>query len=237
MGTAASTRAPANTLPLWIIATILAFYVCRAAGQCSSRSANVETQTGLIFSHRPIVTRAYPESGRHYSDGLPGRSRGRDANRGGRVRARRHPANAAPHETHTVRPQGRLDADVLRERVRTGEGLVPLRKFRSVEETPGADCRTPLDPDNLRIAFDLSATTVRPAGRRFPPGVYRFHSITDAWERRQAWERSPCRAASARRAFLPAIRSLRRRPAVLRCRRANARKTRIGRSASCRVVR
>jgi len=67
---------------------------------------------------------------------------------------------------------------------------MPLRKFRSVEDMPGADWRTPLDPDNLRIAFNLSATTVRLAGRRFPPGVYRYRSITEAWERRQAWERT-----------------------------------------------
>jgi hypothetical protein len=65
-----------------------------------------------------------------------------------------------------------------------------LRKYRSVEDMPSVGWRTPMDPDNLRMAFDLSATAVRLAGRRFPPGVYRYRSVAEAWERRLTWERT-----------------------------------------------
>lgn len=41
-----------------------------------------------------------------------------------------------------------------------------VRKFRSVEEMPGPEPRTPLDPENLKIAFDLMETTHRPARPR-----------------------------------------------------------------------
>lgn len=38
---------------------------------------------------------------------------------------------------------------------------MPIEKFRSVAEMPGAARRTPLDPDNIRIACDLSETARR----------------------------------------------------------------------------
>jgi hypothetical protein len=49
-----------------------------------------------------------------------------------------------------------------------------VRKFRSVEEMPGPAPRTPLDPENLKIAFDLIETTHRLAGLRRRPGVRKF---------------------------------------------------------------
>lgn len=51
-----------------------------------------------------------------------------------------------------------------------------VRKFRSIEEMPGPEPRTPLDPENLRIAFDLVETTHRLAGLRRRPGVRKFRS-------------------------------------------------------------
>jgi hypothetical protein len=51
-----------------------------------------------------------------------------------------------------------------------------VRKFRSVEEMPGPQPRTPLDPENLRIAFDLVETAQRLAGLRRRPGVRKFRS-------------------------------------------------------------
>jgi hypothetical protein len=51
-----------------------------------------------------------------------------------------------------------------------------VRKFRSVEEMPGPEPRTPLDPENLKIAFDLMETTHRLAGLRRRPGVRKFRS-------------------------------------------------------------
>jgi hypothetical protein len=67
---------------------------------------------------------------------------------------------------------------------------MPVRKYRSVEEMPSAALRSPLDPDNLRLACELSVTAVRFAPRRFPRGVHRYSSIAEASERREAWERS-----------------------------------------------
>lgn len=54
-----------------------------------------------------------------------------------------------------------------------------VRKFRSIEEMPGPEPRTPLDPENLRIAFDLVETTHRLAGLRRRPGVRKFRSWDD----------------------------------------------------------
>jgi hypothetical protein len=65
---------------------------------------------------------------------------------------------------------------------------MPVRKDRSVEEMPDATCRKPLDPDNLRIAFELSAAAVHLSPRRFSPGVHRYRSVIEAWERRESWE-------------------------------------------------
>jgi hypothetical protein len=33
--------------------------------------------------------------------------------------------------------------------------MMPVRKFRSVEEMPGPPALPPLDPDNLRLALSL----------------------------------------------------------------------------------
>jgi hypothetical protein len=67
--------------------------------------------------------------------------------------------------------------------------MMPVRKFRSVEHMPAAAFREPLDPANLRLACELSATTVRMAPKRFPRGVHRYRSIAAASARRDAWER------------------------------------------------
>jgi len=64
-----------------------------------------------------------------------------------------------------------------------------VRKFHSVEEMPGPEPRTPLDPENLKIAFDLMGTAHRLARLRWPPGVRKFHSWNElllAREREEA---------------------------------------------------
>jgi hypothetical protein len=60
-----------------------------------------------------------------------------------------------------------------------------VRKFRSVEEMPGPAPRTPLDPENLKIAFDLMETTHRLARLRRPPGVRKFRSWDDLLRARE----------------------------------------------------
>ena len=55
-----------------------------------------------------------------------------------------------------------------------------VRKFRSVADMPGPPPRTPLDPENLRVAFGLMdlAHSLHPSHR--PPGVRKFHSYDEA---------------------------------------------------------
>ena len=67
---------------------------------------------------------------------------------------------------------------------------MPVRKYRSVEGMPEAAFREARHPSNLRIACELSTTASRFAPRRFPSGVHRYRSITQANEQRQSWERS-----------------------------------------------
>jgi hypothetical protein len=55
-----------------------------------------------------------------------------------------------------------------------------VRKYRSVEEMPGVEPREPLDPENLRIAFELSELAYHLHPWRFEPGVYKFRSIEEA---------------------------------------------------------
>jgi len=65
---------------------------------------------------------------------------------------------------------------------------VPVRKFRSVEAMPPPPPRAPLDPQNLKIACDLSALAVGLRPRRFPPGLHRYRTVEEASRRRERWE-------------------------------------------------
>lgn len=67
---------------------------------------------------------------------------------------------------------------------------MPVRKYRSVEDMPQAALRTPLDPQNLELACELSRVAARLAPRRFPSGVHRYRSVAAAREQRELWERS-----------------------------------------------
>ncbi len=50
---------------------------------------------------------------------------------------------------------------------------MPVRKFRSVTEMPSPSPLPPLDPQNLKLACDLSTMASRLRPLRFPPGVYK----------------------------------------------------------------
>lgn len=67
---------------------------------------------------------------------------------------------------------------------------MPVRKFRSVEEMPGPAPREPLDPENLKIAFDLMGATHRLARQRRPPGVRKFRSWNELLLTREREERA-----------------------------------------------
>lgn len=62
-----------------------------------------------------------------------------------------------------------------------------VRKFRSVEEMPSPPLLTPLDPKNLKLACDLSVTAARLRPLRFPAGVYKHRSLSEAQRLRRSW--------------------------------------------------
>jgi hypothetical protein len=57
---------------------------------------------------------------------------------------------------------------------------MPVRKFRSVEDMPGPEPRSPLQAENLRLAFGLMDLTHRLHPVRRRPGVRKFRSREDA---------------------------------------------------------
>ncbi len=54
-----------------------------------------------------------------------------------------------------------------------------VKKFRSVAQMPSPPARRPLDPENLRIAFELSKLAQRLHARRFEPGVRKLRSSVE----------------------------------------------------------
>jgi hypothetical protein len=65
-----------------------------------------------------------------------------------------------------------------------------IRKFRSVAEMPGPPPRPPLDPENLRLACELSRLAFALRPWRYPPGVHKYRSIEEANRARETWERA-----------------------------------------------
>jgi len=65
-----------------------------------------------------------------------------------------------------------------------------VKKFRSVEDMPGPAPRTPLDPDNLRLAFGLMSLAHGLHPIVYTPGVKKFRSWEEALESREAAERA-----------------------------------------------
>lgn len=63
-----------------------------------------------------------------------------------------------------------------------------VRKYRKVEEMPGVEPLPPLDPDNLRIACELSELARTLGGWKLPPGVRRFRSVEEASQARRTRE-------------------------------------------------
>lgn len=56
---------------------------------------------------------------------------------------------------------------------------MPVRRFRTIDEAPEMTASA-LDPQNLRVAFDLSDLCLRLAPVSPATGVRRFRSIADA---------------------------------------------------------
>lgn len=74
---------------------------------------------------------------------------------------------------------------------------MPVYKHRSVAEMPGVRPLRPLDPDNLRVACDLTELNFALRPWKLDPGVRKFRSIQEAFVHRQAWEKRAVRAAGA----------------------------------------
>ena len=75
---------------------------------------------------------------------------------------------------------------------------MPVRKYRSVEEMPGVAPRIPLEPENLRIACELSELARKLGGWTLPPGVRRFRSVDEASQARRERENAEIRAGRRR---------------------------------------
>ncbi len=70
---------------------------------------------------------------------------------------------------------------------------MPIRKYRSVTEMPGAQPRRPLDPENLRIACELTELSFGLHPWKHEPGVRKFRSLDEANRHRRAWEKRQVR--------------------------------------------
>jgi hypothetical protein len=76
---------------------------------------------------------------------------------------------------------------------------MPVRKFRSVEEMPGATWYEPGDPRlfaAMRRLWDMTHLTLEP---RFPPGVHKNRSVEEMNARQDAWDLANHRALLERR--------------------------------------
>ena len=67
---------------------------------------------------------------------------------------------------------------------------MPVRKYRTVEEMPSSLWRAPLDPENIKLACDLSVLALRLRPRHFRPGVHKYRSVEEASRARKRWERT-----------------------------------------------
>ena len=61
---------------------------------------------------------------------------------------------------------------------------MPIRKFHSVSDIPPAPPRPALDPENLRIACDLSRLARELRRVPLAPGVRKYHGTSDPTRRR-----------------------------------------------------
>ena len=71
-----------------------------------------------------------------------------------------------------------------------------VRKYRSVQDMPGARPLRPLDPDNLRIACELTELTYSLHPWSFTPGVRKFRNLEEANRHRREWQNRQVRKRS-----------------------------------------
>ncbi len=66
---------------------------------------------------------------------------------------------------------------------------MPVRKYRSVADMPAVQPGQPLDPENLRVACELSELALAFHGNRLEPGVRKYRSAEEANRSRQQSEK------------------------------------------------
>jgi hypothetical protein len=76
--------------------------------------------------------------------------------------------------------------------------MMPVRKYRSVEEMENMTWRRPLDPENLRIALSLSHLAYRLRPWHLTPGVRKFRSVEEANRHREEREAAEVAGAEPR---------------------------------------
>lgn len=72
---------------------------------------------------------------------------------------------------------------------------MPVRKYRSVNDMPDVRPLPRLDPENLRIACELTELAFKLRPWKFEPGVRKFRSQAEAAQHRQEWEKMQVRHA------------------------------------------
>jgi hypothetical protein len=80
---------------------------------------------------------------------------------------------------------------------------MPVRKYRSVAEMPGAAWRPAGGEGLARAIASTWELAERVAPQRFPPGVYRHRSIESAERLRDAWAAANFRRFWAARGGIP----------------------------------
>lgn len=70
---------------------------------------------------------------------------------------------------------------------------MPVRKFRSVADMPGTQPRKRLDPENLRLACELSQFAYWLHPMKHTPGVRKYRSVEEASRAHKEWVRSQLR--------------------------------------------
>jgi hypothetical protein len=70
---------------------------------------------------------------------------------------------------------------------------MPVRKYRSVEDMPGVRPLPPRDPENLRVACELSELAWALHPWKLEPGVRKFRSVEEAFDHRQRWQKTQVR--------------------------------------------
>ena len=90
-------------------------------------------------------------------------------------------------------------AALERQEVRFGGRLMPVRRFRSVEEMEGNTCHDRNDPRLFRAIQNTWEFAQRVTQPQFPPGVYKHRNVEEAEELRQVWEKANFAAFHARR--------------------------------------